>query len=192
MNVRIGNEGDSAEAARLHCSEISQGFLPTLGQPFLARLYRRMVLSPSAFFVVAEDAGVVQGFAAGTSDLGAFYRTFLVRDGLLAGMRSFHRVIRSLPRILEVLRYPASVENLPPAEILSVAVTPTSRGRGLGSRLSPARSINSTGAVCTRRAVVVGGDNAAAIALYRSVGFEPAVVRDIHAGTQSEVLVWQR
>jgi ribosomal protein S18 acetylase RimI-like enzyme len=38
--------------------------------------------------------------------------------------------------------------------------------------------------------VVVGADNAAALALYRSTGFRSVGVVDVHRGRRSEVLVW--
>src|SRR5205085_2728487 len=65
----------------LHAGRIADGFLVTLGRPFLRRLYRRMVRSPRAFALVAEDGGNVCGFVAAAEDTGAFYREFLVRDG---------------------------------------------------------------------------------------------------------------
>lgn len=190
MNVRVGTDADVDFAASLHASEISEGFLPTLGRPFLARLYRRIVRSRRSFLLVADDAGVPVGFVAGSEDVGELYRAFLVRDGVPAALRAFPRVLRSARRVVETLRYPAGGTDLPAAELLAIAVAPDSRGRGIGRALVDGL----TSELGRRRVdavrVVVGADNAGAVHLYEACGFKRATGIEVHKGTASQVLTW--
>jgi ribosomal protein S18 acetylase RimI-like enzyme len=190
VNVRVGTEADVSFAAAMHASEISEGFLPTLGPAFLERLYRRIVRSPHSFLLVADAGGVPVGFVAGSEDVGALYRAFLLRDGVAATLRALPQVVRSARRVVETLRYPAGGTDLPDAELLAVAVAPESRGRGTGHMLVEAL----TAELGRRRVegvrVVVGADNAGAVRLYEACGFRPATRIEVHKGTASQVLTW--
>jgi ribosomal protein S18 acetylase RimI-like enzyme len=191
LEIRSARAEEAAPAAALHAQRITEGFLPTLGPAFLSRLYRRIVRDPGSFLVVALDDGRVIGMAACTEDLSALYRAFVVRDGVLAGLRSAPRILRSLPRVVETLRYPGAEDaaELPDAEVLAVAVDAGHSGRGVGRAVLDAALAEfdrrATGAV----KVVAGGDNEAALALYRGAGFVDAARLEVHAGTESVVLV---
>jgi ribosomal protein S18 acetylase RimI-like enzyme len=194
-DIRVGTAADAAAAATLHASEISEGFLPSLGRGFLARLYRRVVRSPRSFLLVADDGGTVVGFVAGTEDVKALYRSFLVHDGAVAALAAFPRLARSWRRVLETLRYPAEATgsdglDLPPAELLAIAVAPGARGRGAGRLLVDALTAEFTRRSVPSVRVVVGADNAAAIRLYERSGFASAARVEVHAGTPSLVLTW--
>jgi ribosomal protein S18 acetylase RimI-like enzyme len=197
-DVRIGTERDAMLAATLHASEISEGFLPSLGRPFLARLYRRVVRSSRSFLLVAEDGGAAVGFVAGTEDVRALYRSFLLRDGVVATIAALPRVMRSWRRVLETLRYPSGTDpagpggaiGLPRAELLAMAVAPQARGRGTGRLLVDALTTElARRGVCAAR-VVVGADNDAAIRLYERAGFTRVARVQVHRGTPSQVLTW--
>jgi ribosomal protein S18 acetylase RimI-like enzyme len=191
VNVRVGTEADVGFAAALHTSEITEGFLPTLGRAFLARLYRRRVRSQHSFLLIADDDGVPVGFVAGSEDVRALYRAFLVRDGVPAAARALPRVIRSVGRVVETLRYPAGGDaDLPAAELLAIAVAPGGRGRGVGRALVDALTseLARRGVAAVR--VVVGADNAGALRLYEACGFKPATRIEVHRGTASRVLTW--
>lgn len=194
--LRAATRADAPALARLHGARITEGFLPTLGDGFLARLYRRIVASPTGVARVAvdPDAGTttgIVGFAAGATDVGALYRSFLLRDGALAAISSAPQLARSWRRVLETLRYPAdSGAGLPAAEILAVAVDGRAAGRGIGRRLVDAAlgDLAEHGSLSVK--VVTGADNTAALALYEACGFERRARVTVHAGTDSEVLVW--
>jgi ribosomal protein S18 acetylase RimI-like enzyme len=190
MKVRVGTETDVGLAATMHASEISEGFLPSLGHPFLARLYRRVVRSPRSFLFVADDDGRAVGFVAGSEDVGALYRAFLVHDGVPAAVRALPRIVRSSRRVFETLRYPAGGTDLPRAELLAIAVAPDARSRGVGHALVEAftaelRLRNVDGA-----RVVVAADNERAVRMYEACGFKPATRIEVHEGTASQVLTW--
>ncbi|HEY5013690.1 MAG TPA: GNAT family N-acetyltransferase [Acidimicrobiia bacterium] len=203
-DVRPGTEADASLAATLHASEIGDGFLPSLGRSFLTRLYRRIVRSPGSFLLVAEADGDTLGFIAGTDDVRELYRSFLVRDGLVAAISALPQVLRSSRRVLETLRYGTgtgggtgnepshgpSEADLPKAELLAIAVAPRARGRGAGRALVDAFTAELTRRGVPGARVVVGADNDAAIRLYERCGFTKVARIEVHRGTPSQVLTW--
>jgi ribosomal protein S18 acetylase RimI-like enzyme len=190
--IRRALRCDVPAIARLHASRIAEGYLSSLGLRFLARLYGRIVESPDAFAHVAIEDGRVVGFSACAVDVRALYRAFVVRDGLPAGLAAAPRLLRSLPRVWETLRYPAATSSLPEAEILAVAVAADATGRGVGRELVDAntRSLRERDVRAVK--VVTGADNRAALAMYAKCGFEVAERLEVHGGVPSVVLVRQR
>jgi ribosomal protein S18 acetylase RimI-like enzyme len=197
-DIRAGTEADAERAATLHASEITEGFLPSLGRPFLVRLYRRVVRSPRSFLLVAQDDGAVVGFVAGTESVRDLYRSFLLHDGAVATLAALPRVARSWRRVAETLRYPAGAEAdprgdgsaLPQAELLAIAVAPAARGHGIGRRLVEALTTEFERRGVRAIRVVVGADNDTAIDLYERSGFTKAARIEVHRGTPSQVLTW--
>jgi ribosomal protein S18 acetylase RimI-like enzyme len=191
--VRPAAPRDVARVAELHVDRIHEGFLATFGTAFLRRLYRRALLSPEAFVLVAaggEHDSPVVGFVAGAHDLARLYRTFLLRDGLVAGVMAAPRLARSLPRVFETLRYPATTDELPRAEVLAVAVAADRTGQGVGHRLVDA-AMSEFGARDTPAVKVVAGSaNRPALRLYEGCGFARRRTITIHGQARSEVLVW--
>lgn len=190
MNVRVGTEADVNLAARLHASEIGEGFLSSLGRPFLARLYRRIVRAPRSFLLVADDDGRTVGFVAGSEDVGALYRSFLLHDGVVAALRALPRIVRSARRVFETLRYPAGDTGLPAAELLAIAVAPDARGHGTGRALVDAFTAELRRRHVGEARVVVAADNERAVRVYEACGFKPATRIEVHKGTASQVLTW--
>jgi ribosomal protein S18 acetylase RimI-like enzyme len=192
MRLRPGVPSDAPALASLHASEISEGFLPTLGPAFLRRLYRRFCLHPASFVVVAEEesSGEIVGFGAGAEDLGRVYRTFLVRDGVVAGVAAAPQLVRRWRKVLETLRYPSATSDLPKAEVLSVAVAPAARGQGVGRALLDALVAELSRRGVPGARVVCATSNVPAVALYESAGFKEAERLEVHAGTTSTVLTW--
>ena len=194
MSVRAAGPADLAAVAALHADRIGEGFLSSLGPGFLRRLYRRVLASPDGFVLVATPsgsaAGPVVGFVAGVGSVGALYRRFLVRDGIVAGVLAAPKLVRAAPRVVETLRYPAATDDLPDAEILAVAVAADAAGAGIGRALVAAGTDAFTALDVTAAKVVTTADNAAAIAMYRACGFASTAAVEVHAGRASEVLVW--
>ena len=190
-SVRPARPDDLTRVAALHAERIAEGFLSSLGVPFLRRLYRRVLAGPDSFVLVATGAdATVVGFVAGGGDLGALYRRFLLRDGVVAATRAAPRLVRALPRVLETLRYPTATAELPAAEILAVAVDRGASGRGTGRALVDAACVEFRARGIHAARVVTTADNDRALAMYRACGFGPAARLEVHAGRDSEVLVW--
>jgi ribosomal protein S18 acetylase RimI-like enzyme len=194
VRVRTAQPRDIHRVAALHIERIGDGFLSTLGPTFLRRLYRRAVRSPDAFVLVAVDDApgdeTVAGFVAGAHDLRRFYRSFLARDGVPAAAAAGPRLIRSFGRARETLRYPASTDELPNAEVLAVAVDARFTGRGIGRELVEAATLEFRTHGVPAAKVVAGSANEPALRLYEGCGFARRGTITVHRDTPSEVLVW--
>lgn len=193
MSLRLADGADTSRLAHLHASRITDGFLPTLGPAFLDRLYRRIVRSTDSFaYVATDDADQhIVGFAAATADVGKLYRSFAIRDGLVAGLVAAPRLVRSWRRVLETVRYPSGDgADLPAAEILAVVVEEDAGGRGIGTLVVDAatRRLAARGEDAVK--VVAGSGNVAALRLYERCGFTVQDHVEVHEGVSSEVLVW--
>ncbi|MCB0961583.1 MAG: GNAT family N-acetyltransferase [Acidimicrobiales bacterium] len=191
--VRTGTEADAVGAARLHTSELPEGFLVTLGTPFLVRLYTRVVRFRGSFLLVMGDESDIDGFVAVAERTGDLYREFLRRDGVRAGLAAVPALARAPRRTWETLRYGtggADLSDLPDAEILSVAVAPRARGRGVGRALVAAATdeLGARGVGAVR--VVTAADNEPARRMYGAAGFSPRATTEVHAGVEQVVLAW--
>jgi ribosomal protein S18 acetylase RimI-like enzyme len=190
--VRAARPSDLATVATLHAERIGEGFLSSLGPAFLRRLYRRVLRSGGVLLVATRpgDETAVVGFVAAVDDVGALYRRFLLRDGVVAGLTAAPRLLRALARVLETLRYPAATGELPDAEILAVAVALEATGSGVGRALVAAATAELARRAVSCAKVVTTADNTAALAMYRACGFVTTTPVEVHAGRASEVLVW--
>ena len=190
---RRAGERDVAAIASLHSSGINTGFLPKLGPRFMRVLYRAMAGWPGAVVLVIDDEGGPVAFVAGVTDTGAFYKHFLRHFGLRAILAAFPRILR--PSVLrsawESFRYGEEDHREVPAELISMAVAPRARRSGLSLRLGAElqRSLSALGT--TEIKVVVGSDNQPAIAAYQRMGFVFDHRIEVHAGQDSDVLVWR-
>jgi ribosomal protein S18 acetylase RimI-like enzyme len=202
VKVRAATAGDAAAVANLHVTAINEGFLASLGPRFLRRLYARIVKSHHGFLIVACDPGPgpVIGFVAGATSVRRLYGEFLLRDGVIAGLTCAPRLIRSIPRVVETLRYGAKDEAGPsskasgdPAEgseteLLSLAVATAARRRGAGSKLIQSFHAAAAEAGSRTARVVVAAANDTAIRVYLESGFVEAERFELHPGTESLLL----
>jgi glycosyltransferase involved in cell wall biosynthesis/ribosomal protein S18 acetylase RimI-like enzyme len=193
--VRPATPADAAAMARLHADGMPDAFLPTLGQRFLARLYRALVTDPEAVALVAEGVDGVVGFAAGVTSVGGFYRRFARGHGPAAALAAAPRLVRPsvARRLLETVRYPAAEVagngHLPDAELLSIAVAPAFRAGGTGRALADGVLAGLAGRGVDDIKVVVGAANQGANRFYAKVGFTEAGQLTVHQGTPSNVWI---
>jgi len=189
--IRPARLDEARRLAEMHARRIDEGFLASLGPAFLGRLYRRVIRSPHAFATVAEVDGRIVAFCAAADDVRRLYREFLLRDGVVAGCIAAPRLLRSLPHVLETLRYPATTAgSLPRAEILAVVAETEIASRGIGSLVLQQTLDGLHRRGCSSVKVVAGSSNMAALRLYERCGFAPRQVISIHDDAPSEVLVW--
>jgi len=149
-NVRIVDVEDwhLSDLARLHRLALPNGFLSTLGDPFIASLYLGISSTPRSVVLVAIDMdGAVLGFISGACDVRACYVSILKRRGLSLLIRLAPSLRHSAVwrRAWETLTYPfrkndgvsTGSEAVPPgkAELLSIAVSGKARGKGVGRTL---------------------------------------------------------
>jgi ribosomal protein S18 acetylase RimI-like enzyme len=178
---------------------IDQGFLSLLGPRFLGRLYRRIGLDPGSFLIVVTDdaraaPGPVLGFVAGSVDVPSLYRSFLLRDGLAAGLPALGHLVTHWRRVLETLRHGSSdgTGAGQGAELLAIAVDRSAQGRGAGHALVDAFVDELDRRGVDTAHVVVGADNGAAVGLYGRCGFEVVQRFELHPGTESLLMEWHR
>jgi ribosomal protein S18 acetylase RimI-like enzyme len=190
--VRDLRPEDAEAVARLHIEGIHKGFISSLGLKFTTALYEAIAASPYGFGYVVELDGRVVGFATWATDLGALYKSVLLRKGhklifvLARRLLSF----KNIKRMCETLLYASRAEKMsfPPAEFLSMAISPEGRRKGLASQL-----VQKGFAECARRGVdklkiLACADLEAINKMYERLGFERVTQIESH-GVLSNVYV---
>ena len=175
---------DATACARLHREGIATGFLSSLGLPFLRELYRAIPACPMGFgHVWAEGGRSVVGFVACAERTGRLYKQALLRRGPFLLLAASRLLVRpgAVRRMAQTLRYPAALPpDLPGSEVLSIAVAPQARGRGVGRALIRAALAQFAARGCAAARVAVWDRNEAANAFYRRCGFTLAHTRMHH------------
>ncbi len=173
--------------AALHCRQIPWGLLSQLGPEFVLTFYTALVRSPLGFAFVAEDNNRLMGFASGVIHWREFYREFLRRHVLLAA-RVLTLSVRHgrWRRLFETTRYAASSE-LPPAELVSIAVEPVARALGIGAELVDSILKEFAARRVQWVRVTAGGSNSAANRLYAKMGFRLHSHVEIHPGESAAI-----
>lgn len=181
------------QVAVLHAANIDQGFLATLGVPFLALMYRALAEAESSVLLTEELDGRVVGFVSGGEGMGPIYRRMLrypislFRSLLPSLVRP-----RKLKRIVEILRYGKQGDSglrLPRAELLSIAVDPSFRGTGVSERLYQRLVSHFSERGVGGFRIVVGDSLEPAHRYYLKMGARPVGRVQIHAGEGSVVYV---
>ncbi len=190
--TRPARASDVPDLARLH-REIPDAFLTLLGDRFLRRLYRALVEDPGVVVLVSDVDGRAVAFAAGALSVGAVYRRFSRRHGLAAAMAAGARLARPevVRRMVETARYPARSRALPDAELMSIAVAPAWRSRGIGRELASRlfAALAEGGARGVK--VSVRTANEPANAFYRGLGLESYGELTFHEGRPSNVWIYR-
>lgn len=173
MEIGLAKKEDALRIAQIHKNEIHLGFLSTLHISFLKNLYEAIILSPYSFCVVARDNGAVIGFISGATSIGGLYRYFFKKYFFSSLLPLLKKVgsLSFIKRSIENLLYPVKESDLPPAELLTMAVDRNFQGKGVASTifadfLSEMRKRN----ILTFRALV-GEELAPAISFYEKNGF---------------------
>ncbi len=183
-HVKPLHRGHAPLVAELHRSAIATGFLSSLGGTFLTRMYRAICGVDGAFgYVWEEPDGELLGFIACSENTGRVYKKALLRGGAGMAMSLAGHLLRPAPlrRIIQTLRYPARDPGLlPPAEVLSIAVSDKARGRGVGKALMAAALEEFARRRIPRIRVAVWAGNEGANRFYLKCGFTLAHTRDHH------------
>jgi glycosyltransferase involved in cell wall biosynthesis/ribosomal protein S18 acetylase RimI-like enzyme len=191
VRIRRARPADAAAIARIHGEALPDAFLPTLGHPFLRRLYVALADDPAATVLVAADGEGIVGFAAGVSSVRGFYRRFLIRHGAAAAVAAAPRALRPevWRRMRETAAYPGQSASLPQAELLSIAVEPSRRAEGIGRELALGVIDGLARASVPEMKVVVSEENEVANRFYAALGFRRAARIHVHADAASNVWV---
>ncbi len=185
----------AVQVAALHIQCISTSFISSMGIDFVTSLYEAIVKSKSSFGIVAVRNEKVLGFAAFTTNRNKLYRSVVWRKGvkftlLLAGNMWSRKRIK---KIFETLFYPVRIKkmNLPQAELLSIAIGPEERLKGLAGKLIEKGFQHCRKTGVDKVKVLIGADNKAGYKLYLKFGFE-LVGQIVNHGVLSNIYVAQR
>ena len=174
------------EIARLHIECIEDGFLPTLGETFLALIYEAIDVDPSSALIVESKNGKVIGFIAGGSGMRSIYYQMLKRWPLL-----FYSLVPSLlnpyklKKIFEIiLNNSGNCSKLSENnnELFSISVAQEFRGRGVAESLYKKLCLWFVSNGKNSFKIVVGQNLNRAHAFYLKMGANPVGKITIHEG----------
>ncbi len=180
------------QVAELHAAAINQGFLSELGPGFLTLLYEAIDQRPVSVLIVEVEGTSVRGFVSGGTGLGPVYRNLLKRlPALVFYLWPVMFSFRKLKRIVEVLLHTrkAVSDQLPNAELYSIAVSPEFRGAGVAERLYNNLRDEFAERGIGEFKIMVGDALAPAQAFYRKIGAVPRASIEVHGGVGSTIFV---
>ena len=139
VEIKRAENKDIPGIVDLHIQNLSRGYLPKLGKPFLVETYKSfLILEPDLQYTSFVDGKLV-GFASGTSDSPTLLRR-AIRANML-GMVStlIEGIIKNPGNIalcFKLILYPgfSKYTDLRP-ELLAIAISPSMRGKGIGTML---------------------------------------------------------
>ncbi len=180
------------QVAALHVAGIDQGFLTSLGAPFLEILYWAIDSSPESVLLIACDPeGKVVGFVSGGHGMGRIYRRMLRRlplllKTLMPALMSPKKVVR-IAELLWFGRKQHSVLVKPTVELYSITVTASARGTGVAQSLYEALIAHFCEQGVAELRIVVGETLTVAHHFYRKMGALPMAQICVHRGSTSVV-----
>jgi ribosomal protein S18 acetylase RimI-like enzyme len=187
------NSSEYRAVARLHRDHINQGFLATLGVPFLTLLYEAIDKdSESVLLLECVDRSVV-GFVTGTRGLGRIYKQLLLRPlRLIYALKSCLLSPSQMYKIIEVLLLSKDgniSSDFPKQELLSIVVNPAYQGGGHAENLFNALCSHFREEGASGFKIVVGSNLDRAHAFYTKMGSIPVKEIQVHKGADSVVYV---
>lgn len=190
-SIRKAQPADSGAIARLHRETIAWGLLSQLGQDVVAAFYSAVTESPVSFCFIAEQQGVLQGFAAGVTD----WRRLLPQ----VVRRTVIPLVGNLPMLLasgrwrklwETTRYTQSGIEGVDAEFLSFGVRESAPDRVWAGAALVRAVVEEFQRRGTRRfRGVVWSENERAQQFFQTVGFRFVSEVEIHPGEVSRAHV---
>ena len=192
---------DFREAAELHQNGITEGFLSTLGIPFLAALYQGIGATEGSGVLVASAEGEILGFLAYTSNVKTCYKRLLRSRWPVLAWKMLPNIIRPsiYRKVVETLMYPfaagKSGQEAPAEstgngdarpELLAMAVSESARGQGVGKRLVAAMDDAMHAMHIVGYYVVTHGVDERSNRFYASCGFEKVGEFENHGRPMNE------
>ena len=185
------NPNDYIAIAKLHVKFINQGFLSTLGIPFLSLLYEAIDKdSGSILLIIKNDLNII-GFVSGTSNLKKVYQQLLLQPlRLFCSLKSCFFSPSKIYKIIEILliiRNNSSSVDLPKQELLSIVVDSKCQGKRYAETLFKDLCGYFKEKGASSFIIVVGSDLSRASAFYTKMGAVPVKEIQVHKGGSSMV-----
>ncbi|MCK4454163.1 GNAT family N-acetyltransferase [Candidatus Parcubacteria bacterium] len=192
MKIRLAEKKEAEQIAEIHKTEIKKGFLSSLRGPFLTNLYSAIIESEFSFCVVSEKDGRVVGFIAGVLDINKFYGYFLKKYFFQSVLMLLPQIFnfKKLKKIFESLFYPKKENNLPKAELLTIAVKKEFQGQGIAKQMFEKFVSEIKNRKVGIFKVIVGEELKPAIKFYEKNGFQFLKKISIHNKQASRVYVY--
>jgi len=195
MRIRKAEFKDARELAEIHVKFLPESFLCTLGEKFLALLYKAMIGSENGIVIIVEDDERVAGFISGTTDMRKLNAFFRRKNFFKAFFLLFPRMFRPsvcrkiIEDVFYSIRKPAA--SLPDAELLSIAVKKDYRGKGVGAKLFAALVCEMREKKINNFKILVGENLKDAQKFYERMGCEAAGKEELHKGEVSKVYIFK-
>ena len=187
------NINDYRAIANLHCDYINQGFLATLGVPFLILLYEAIDKDSESVLLVERVDCCVVGFVAGTRGMGSLYKQLLFKPlRLIYSLKSCILSPSKMYKIIELFLINKKnhiSSDFPKQELLSIVVNPAYQGRGHAENLFKALCSYFKTEGDNSFRIVVGSNLDRAHAFYIKMGSIPVKETQIHKGGDSVMYV---
>jgi ribosomal protein S18 acetylase RimI-like enzyme len=187
------SSSDYRTVASLHCDHINQGFLATLGAPFLTLLYEAIDKDSESILLVERVDIKVVGFVTGTRGLARIYKQLLLKPlRLIYSLKSCFLSPSKVYKIIEILLISKNnniSSSLPKQELLSIVVNPAYKGEGHAENLFKALCSHFKEEGASSFSIVVGSNLDRAHAFYKKMGSIPVKEIQVHKGVDSVVYV---
>lgn len=187
MEYLLAQKDDAKEIVKIHKQEIAGGFLSSLPAKFLEKLYTCVI--ENDFCVVAEDNGKVAGFIAGTSDIKKLYSNFIKKYFFVSVFLLLPRIF-DIKKIFETLFYPKKENNLPQAELLTIAVKKEFQKQGLAGQMLELFVKEAGKRGLKNFKVLVGSSLLSAIKFYEKNGFKLQKEVQVHGKEKSLIYIY--
>ena len=192
MILYLAKNDEALQIAEIHKAEIKKGFLSSLDVRFLESLYSFIIKSDFSFCVVAKEGDRVMGFAAGTLDINKLYLKFLKNHFFSSFAIFFPKILSPsfMKKIFETLLYPKKENDLPKAELLTIAIRNEFQNDGLGGKMLFLfiSEMQKRGTKIFK--VVVGEELKQAIKFYEKNGFKMLRNTTVHDRRVSRVYIY--
>lgn len=184
---------DYIAVAELHCCNINQGFLATLGVPFLTLLYEAIDKDSESVLLVERVDHRIVGFVTGTHGLRRIYKQLLLKPfRLIYSLKSCILSPSKMYKILEVFLISKGSNisaDLPKQELLSIVVNPAYQGGSHAENLFKALCSHFRAEGASSFRIIVGSNLDRAHAFYTKMGSIPVEEIQVHKGADSVVYV---
>lgn len=186
---------DYSEIADIHINNLDSSFLATLGKRFLALMYRCIDESSNSALFVHKVNDRVSGFITGTVGFGEIYKIMLKRHLFQLIMALLPALVspKKMARIFEILLYSkkhgSQDDELPSAELLSIAIDKNFRGKKIADELYQDLCVFFQRERISSFKIIVGSALEPAHRFYTRMGAKPVAEIEVHKGEKSVVYI---
>jgi ribosomal protein S18 acetylase RimI-like enzyme len=180
---------DYRKIAQIHSTCIDLGFLSSLGLPFLTLLYEAIDADENSILILEKKKDEVIGFVAGGRSMKSIYKKMLFRLPRVF-IALFPSILNppKIKKIIELLilgKKQKPVPSCPQAELLSIAVIESARGKGLAQKLYSALAQRFLQEGEPAFCMIVGETLSSAHRFYKKMGAVPLAQVSVHEGETS-------